>query len=177
MPIPDYSRYRQGLFNNNSQFTVEVWIYITAYNSGQDSSGFWNVIYSDSDNGSDGNAWFFGFDQNGRPAWYHAGGSVHNISYALPLNVWFHLAWVSVYSSTLANSYVSTYVNGQLQPLYQTTSTSFAISQATQEFRPGVGMDRGRGFWSGYVEDLRVTQGIARYTRNFIPPSEPLPKG
>ena len=173
----EYTRYTSGLYNVRSQFTVECWIYITAYNSGQDSSGFWNVIYSDSDNGSDGIAWFFGFAEDGRPAWYYAGDNVHKMSYVLPLNAWFHLAWVSAYSSTLSNSYVSTYVNGQLQPIYQTTSTSYVIGQATLEFRPNMGMDRGRGFWSGYVEDLRVTQGIARYTGNFIPPAGPLPKG
>jgi hypothetical protein len=176
--IPDYSRYRAGLMTLNSQFTVETWIYITSFNSGQDSSGFWNIIYGGTDNGSDSNAWFFGFNQNGRPAWYNVSdASINYTSYVLPLNTWFHLAWVSVYSSAAASSSISLYINGQLQPLYQSTSTSYITGQANQEFRPGIGMDRGRGFWSGYLEDLRVTQGIARYTQNFVPPDGPLPKG
>jgi hypothetical protein len=175
----NYNKY-SGMVFQNGLFTVESWVFVTSYNSGPDSAGFFNIIYGDTDVGSDGLAWAFGFDSNGRPFWYNAGTSgTYRISYILPLNIWFHLAWVGNYNSAVNNSYVSIYINGQLQPYYQSTSTSQLLGSLTPnlDYRPMVGSDRGRGFWSGYLEDLRVTKGVARYTQNFIPPSGPLPKG
>jgi hypothetical protein len=36
-----------------------------------------------------------------------------------------------------------------------------------------VGTDR---YFRGYIDDIRITKGLARYNANFTPPTEALPK-
>jgi hypothetical protein len=89
------------------------------------------------------------------------------------LNTWSHIAIVR------NNTVVTCYINGVA------TGTASAGSSAQTAFSAGdplfVGAfyssaTAGRFFYTGYMDDLRVTQGIARYTANFTPPQQALPR-
>ena len=80
------------------------------------------------------------------------------------LTAWNHYAWVR------SGNFVQTFVNG-----IGGTAASFTnnLSNATSITIGGIG---GVYDLNGYIDDLRVTKGVARYTANFTPPAAPFPE-
>jgi len=91
------------------------------------------------------------------------GGSLRANSGSLLLtsNIWQHFAYVR------ASSVLYVYINGVL-------GGSAALSTdltSPGTVRIGVRQDDTLPY-SGYIDDLRITKGVARYTSNFTPPTE-----
>lgn len=78
-------------------------------------------------------------------------------------NTWYHAAFVRS-SGTL-----KMYLNGVLEST-NSASTSFSISS----FTVGRGNSNDKPY-SGYIDDLRITKGVARYTSNFTPRAKAFP--
>ena len=90
-------------------------------------------------------------------------GTTYLSSTTLASDVWSHCAWV--YDGTNINMYV----NG-----VSVLSTAVTISEVDTEFV--IGGARGYSEWFyGYIDDFRITKGLARYTSTFTPPTEALP--
>jgi hypothetical protein len=81
---------------------------------------------------------------------------------AATLNTWTHFA-VSRYGSS-----IRLFNNGIL--VTTITSSSALMSGANKLLAVGAGTD-GNNAYTGYIDDLRITKGIARYTSNFTPPT------
>ena len=89
------------------------------------------------------------------------------LSPSFSANTWQHFA-VTRSSNTLR-----VYANGSSGTAV-TNSVSFG-SSTLQNF---IGADRSlssNNFFNGYIDDLRITKGVARYTSNFTPPTAPFP--
>jgi Concanavalin A-like lectin/glucanases superfamily len=83
-------------------------------------------------------------------------------SYAPHWNQWTHIALVR------SGSTISMYVDGTLAGT--PTSQTPGSNQFLYIGKSGYGHE-----FNGYIDDLRITKGIARYTANFIPPTQQLP--
>jgi hypothetical protein len=140
-------------------FTIECWVYFNTVAS--------QVVYDGRPSGV----------QTTQPAIYMSGAGVL-FYYVNGANVitgatltsgqWYHIAVCR------ANSQTRMFLNG-----VQTGSTySDTVVYTNTAGRPLIGND---GFnltnpLNGYIDDLRVTKGVARYIANFTPPQQALPR-
>ena len=89
-------------------------------------------------------------------------------SSALSTSTWYHIAYVR------NNSTLTLYVNGTSAGT-ATISTN-SVNSATTPFTIGRCGDYTTDYFlNGYIDDLRITKGYARYTSNFTPPTTALP--
>lgn len=82
---------------------------------------------------------------------------------ALPNNAWTHVAVVR------SGTTVSIYYDGILKA---STSNSFNFNNGSTLFI-GADIDGSIGNFNGHLDELRISQGIARWTSNFTPPTAP----
>jgi hypothetical protein len=146
---------------DTNDFTVEAWI----YQLGQTSfSALLEIgIHSLSD------SILFITGTNGLQVYSGAFfGSAGNI---FSLNTWQHVAY------SRSGTTLRMFLNGNLA-----SSATFA-NNLTNTSNVSVGFPKGlvpTGAntsypFNGYVDDLRITKGVARYTANFTPPTAPFP--
>jgi hypothetical protein len=79
-------------------------------------------------------------------------------------NLFYHIAWVRN-SGTL-----TCFINGSSIGSAANSATAFTSSGSFD-----IGRMQSNYNMAGYVQDLRITKGIARYTANFTPPTKEFP--
>ena len=85
----------------------------------------------------------------------------------LPNNQWHHVAGVR------HNNFISLFVNGKL---IDTKPITANISNSSELFIGKRWDNSGsNSFFNGYIDELRITSGLARYTADFTPPNAPFP--
>jgi hypothetical protein len=82
-------------------------------------------------------------------------------------NAWTHIAVVRNAST------ITFYVNGT--SIGSTTNTANFTGTTGSLWIGSAGDALTTGEINGYIDDLRITKGVARYTANFIPPTAPFP--
>ena len=143
---------------SSGSFTIECWVYPTA---------------NQTDN------WIYGVEASGTGyyvlrivttnklqfIWNNFASSVTSTG-TLSLNTWTHIA-VSCTGST-----VTLYINGTSDGSTSISGITAAPSGTQGCIGNQIGLSR---FWNGYIDDLRITRGVARYVANFTPPTAAFP--
>jgi hypothetical protein len=144
-------------------FTVECWVRsIAALNS-------YSVEYAHiagKGNGVATGSWALGFFQS-KITW-SANFVITQGTTTLTNNTWYHFA------ASRSGSTLKLFVNGS----QESSSTDTIDNTSSFSFNAGdrQASDPGAQYpLNGYIDDLRITKGVARYTAAFTPPTAPFP--
>jgi hypothetical protein len=146
----------------SGNFTLECWLYRTASGAASDSG-----IVSRGAPGNT-NGFVFGYNSSNQLTFnFNYSGVIVAGASAIPINTWNHVAVTRV-----GNTF-RLFLNGQINGT-ATSSNSQNTNAADVLYvgRSGFSSDR---IVTGYIDDLRITLGYARYWFNFQPPTRAFP--
>ena len=151
LTIPTNTSFNLG----NANFTIECWIKTSTTSGG---------VLNRSNGGAASNSSFvLWIDANGNAGIYlteNTGWDSSNVNTTVVTdNVWHHVAGVRNGSS------LRMYVDG-----VSSSSTTFSgtVPDSTRVFEVGA---QDTAYFNGYIDQARFTQGVARYTSTFTPPT------
>ncbi len=158
----------QFLHKLTDSWTAESWVYVTSSSSA-------NTIFDTggASGGTIGTLFYFTASLSLRATVRQgaSGAFASSPNNIVTLNSWHHIA--SCYDQSTLRIFVdgtlvgSTTINTQSS----TDSTQSTLKVGVYEYG-GTILD---GFMNGYIDDLRITKGVARYTSNFTAPTAPFP--
>jgi len=90
-------------------------------------------------------------------------------SSSVAIDTWYHLAL------TRESGVWRMFINGTSVGSTYTSAADLGLTNILRIGQANAG-DGNNDFLNGYIDDLRVTKGVARYTSNFIPPLYPYPR-
>jgi hypothetical protein len=138
-------------FIGSGDFTVEFWVYKTSNSIARSFSSTSSIFIQDSST--------FGL----RLFWSSPEVQITSAS-TLPLNTWTYFA------VTRQGNTFRIFINGTLSA---TATASLTTSTLGQGNIGGIGV-LGE-FFNGYIDEFRLTKGVARYTSSFTAPTAPFP--
>jgi len=135
-------------------FTIEFWYYASTL------LGSYQPIFDTRDSGASATGFFIGLNASNKPVFYtNAGDRCLNGS-AISTGIWYHIAVCRASGST------KLFVNGTQGGSTYTDTNNYS----NQILRIGTNFENTIGMY-GFIDDLRITKGYARYTANFTPPT------
>lgn len=151
----------------NFNLTCEMWVnttnsteYATLLSrvTSEFATGMWSLLMNSS--GANGDVLLYVADYElGSPLLQSTGVSIRD-------GLWHHIAIVREGSSW------NLYIDG----ISRSTNNWSGTIQPILDFSPFIGRDQYYDrYFTGYIDDLRITKGVARYTSNFTPPDAELP--
>ena len=146
-------------------FTVEAWVNRTAIAD--------NTIIAGR-GPTNGTFMFTIFSNNLRIGRNNVSWDLISPALSFNTNQWYHIAAVrenNVAYLFVDGSVVASGSNTQTYNLTEPSDTNFAVG-ARQALCV---TDTVSNFMQGYISNLRITKGVARYTSNFTPPTAPFP--
>jgi len=149
-----------NLFFGTGNFTIECWVYPTAFTNS--AAGILGV-------GTSGGYidYVLEVGTSGAVSYIDANASRFTSSSNLSTNTWTHVCLARTSSA------VTLYFNGVSVGTVSTISNISGTSTSSLYVGTGPQVPGSRQF-IGYIDDLRITKGVARYTTNFTPPTSQL---
>ena len=153
-----------------NSFTAEAWIYqpVTAGTgaSADDVFSVWN-------NSNGQKSFILRIDGTSLMLYASYDGTTNNISAlsggTINTNTWHHIAL------TWDGSNYRLFVDGTVVQTQASSTAPYSSNDPLQIGSSKSGASGAQdGFYQGYIQDARFTSGLARYTANFTPPTEPL---
>lgn len=135
----------------SGNFTIDAWLYPTSFAATMDIVG---NLHSNDTNTS----WTFKVASTGKlrfSTWFL---NVLDGATALTLNAWNHVSVVR------SGSNLTFYVNG----VQDATVGSVSINLTNTSGGLWIGYDQ-EGYFSGFIDELRITKGVARYLGSTLP--------
>lgn len=146
------------------QFTIEFWMYP------DNPSGTWQTLVSNEYNAA--NCFrLYKTDISTELSWYNGLGVLISTSGAGLASQWHHIA-VCRDSTNTTRVFVDGNIVGSAS---DTTNYGVLASSPVSIGLGNTTYEVSEYPYEGYMEDLRITIGVARYTADFTPPSKPLP--
>jgi hypothetical protein len=169
--FPGVSQYvsipaNSGFSFGTGDFTIELWVYVPSWTNNTNGK----MMLDSRPNSTNGAYWNLGLTSIGRAQFttLTSGGVNVTAPSIIPTAQWVHVA------VTRASGRIDLWING----------TSVANATGNTDNISSSGLRIGRNafapsdsFWSGNMDDIRITKGVARYTANFTPPSAAFPNG
>jgi hypothetical protein len=151
LTIPTNAAFNFGTGN----FTIEAWVYPAQLTTD------WFIISASGTNGL-----FFGYaPSTGGYGWGRAGVAWdYQPATSKTLNAWQHVA------ISRSGTSMKIFVDGVQQGTTQTNSTAYNLGITSTT----IGSQGSNYVMTGNIADVRVVNGTALYTSNFVPPSAPL---
>lgn len=87
----------------------------------------------------------------------------------LAINQWHHVALIS------DGTTFKLFVNGTAFTVSSGNASVVNLGTASKPCRIGIAADGSTAPYTGYIDDFRITKGVARYSANFTTPTAPFP--
>jgi hypothetical protein len=156
--VPDSADFSFG----SGEFTIEFWVY---FNSLASNVGLASHAAASGSNNSWSLTWFtnnalsFRYTSNG------ATGTTRTAAFTPSTSTWYHIAVVRDSSNTLR-----IFADGV--QLYSIGISTFTFFESSASLVLGARYSIYEFSLNGYLDDVRITKGVGRYTANFTPPAQ-----
>jgi len=152
---------QQNFLFGTGQFTIEAWVYPTAFTNSAAGLFSYGVAGGYID-------WNLELNTSGTVSYIDNNAIRFSSSSNLTLNTWTHVCLART-SST-----VTLYFNGVSVGTYSTINNISGGSTSAQLYVGTGAQIPGSRQFIGYIDDFRITKGVARYVTSFTPPTSQL---
>jgi hypothetical protein len=152
-----YGAHNTALNLGTGDMTVECWLYLNSTTGTQTIASKWQVTNE---------SWIWQVSSTAI-TFVYATVAASTFTWSPVINTWYHMA------VTKSGNSLRCFVNGT--QVGSTITNTGGGASSTSAFAIGANNDGPQQYLNGYIDDLRVTKGIARYTTNFTPPAGPFP--
>jgi hypothetical protein len=148
----------QNVAFGTGDFTVEAWVYLSASKA--------QVIMDTRLVNSNTTAIALAIDSSNYPYVYVNNSTLFTSSTAISLSTWTHIAMVK------SSGTITLYINGT-KPSTGSAASSTSLTDTALTIGSAIDYRDTSAtlHFNGYIDDLRITKGYARYTANFTAPT------